>query len=321
MSRPGYSRAKKLPAIINHRDQVSSSRGQNLLLSLCLSEHEHLHEKLLGNGAILFRGFPTLSIPEFADFAAAFSGRQLLDYTAGASPRTKLGGGVYTSTEYPRNFTLSLHNELSYTFAWPEYLFFYCVTPAQHGGETPLGDSRSILGKIDPDVVDRFKRKGIRYNRVLEDQLASEYSWQAAFETGDRSAVEQYCADGGVSFRWNEDGSLFLSEVRPATAIHPKTNDEVWFNQADGFHPSVFGPDEYQKIMSLGGDHKLRLNCCFGDGSPIDISDLENIREVIRNEMVPVTWQVGDVLVVDNMLACHGRMPYSGPRKILLAMA
>jgi alpha-ketoglutarate-dependent taurine dioxygenase len=36
---------------------------------------------------------------------------------------------------------------------------------------------------------------------------------------------------------------------------------------------------------------------------------------------VPVPWQAGDILVVDNMLACHGRMPFSGPRKILLAMA
>jgi hypothetical protein len=37
--------------------------------------------------------------------------------------------------------------------------------------------------------------------------------------------------------------------------------------------------------------------------------------------MVLVPWQAGDVLVVENMLACHGRMPYAGERKILLAMA
>jgi hypothetical protein len=30
---------------------------------------------------------------------------------------------------------------------------------------------------------------------------------------------------------------------------------------------------------------------------------------------------MGDILMVDNMLVAHGREPFSGPRKILVAMA
>lgn len=305
-----------LPLVVGH--DAAHSRS---LLTFYREHPEEFHEKLLEGGALLFRGFQMLSVKEFAEFAREFSGRNLLDYTAGASPRTKLGGGVYTSTEYPSNFTLSLHNELSYTSAWPEFLFFFCVTPAPEGGETPLGDSRSILGQIDAGVVGRFKSKGIRYDRVLEDQRASEYSWQAAFETADRSVVEDYCTSGGVNYKWRDDGSLWLSETRPATATHPKTGEEVWFNQADGFHASVLGPEAYQEIIANGTFDKLRLNSFFGDGSWIEVSDLDHVRAVMQKEMVPVRWQAGDILVVDNMLACHGRMPFSGPRKILLAMA
>jgi hypothetical protein len=32
-------------------------------------------------------------------------------------------------------------------------------------------------------------------------------------------------------------------------------------------------------------------------------------------------WRQGDVVLLDNMLALHGRKPFSGPRKILVAMA
>jgi hypothetical protein len=258
---------------------------------------------------------------QFARFAREFAGRDLLDYVAGASPRVQLGHGVYTSTEYPSSYTLSLHNELSYTFEWPEFLFFYCVTPSPIGGETPLADSRAIRKSIDPGVLERFRSRKLRYDRRLDDLSSSAYSWQAAFETEDRAAVEKYCERGGVDFRWDGDGSLLMSEVRPATAIHPKTGDEVWFNQADGFHPSVLGDELYREYVSDPQNARLRLNVFFGDGGQIDIADLEHVRAVIRSEMCVFPWQAGDILVVDNMLACHGRMPFTGERKIILAMA
>lgn len=41
-----------------------------------------------------------------------------LAYVHGNSPRTKVGSNVYTSTEYPQEFTISMHNEMSYAHAW-----------------------------------------------------------------------------------------------------------------------------------------------------------------------------------------------------------
>ena len=310
----------KPPLVAEPDNGRRNSTAEDLIAELS-GEGSSLLEKLLQAGALLFRDFPKLTIPDFARFARTFAGRDLLSYVAGASPRTQLGGGVYTSTEYPGEIDLPLHNELSYTFEWPEFLFFFCVTPAAAGGETPLADSREILRRLDPHVVERIKNRGLRYERLLEDGPENEYSWQAAFETEDKSAVEAYCERGNVDLRWNEDGSLWLSEVRPATAIHPKTGEEVWFNQADGFHPSTFGEQFYREYSSNPAAHRLRLNVRFADGGEIDLADLSHIRGVIKELAVPIAWREGDILVVDNMLACHGRRPFSGPRKVVLAMA
>jgi hypothetical protein len=67
-------------------------------------------------------------------------------------------------------------------------------------------------------------------------------------------------------------------------------------------------------------EEDFRLNSRFGDGTPLDVGQLNHIREVLRNEMTIFSWQEGDVMVLDNLLSAHGRMPFSGPRKIILAM-
>ena len=126
-----------------------------------------------------------------------------------------------------------------------------------------------------------------------------------------------------MDFDWKEGGSLRLTHVRPAIAEHPKTGEQVWFNQADQFHPSTHPSAVYESLMAVcdGREEYLPQYACFGDDTPLEISVLEEIREVTREAASIFPWQVGDVLLVENMLVCHGRMPYSGPRRILVSMS
>jgi len=47
---------------------------------------------------------------------------------------------------------------------------------------------------------------------------------------------------------------------------------------------------------------------------------LDEVRQTVREEMRLFSWQRGDLLMVDNMLVCHGRRPFTPPRKILVSM-
>jgi len=295
--------------------------GPEALFELCAARGDFLRSRLLEHGALLLRGFSVRGAPELGRLVRLFSGREPLDYVGGASPRVRLGGGVYTSTEYPSGIALTPHNELSYTCRWPAHLFFCCVIAPERGGETPLADSREILRRVDPEFAGRLRRKGLTYVRNLSGEAGTGYSWQEAFETEDRAAVEEFCRAGSIDFAWVEGGGLKLREVRPATAEHPQTGEEVWFNQAEGFHPTALDPETYRALTARAGEEGLRLNSFYGDGSPLEPAALEHVREVVRAESVTVPWREGDVLVIDNLLAAHGRMPFKGPRKVLVSMA
>jgi hypothetical protein len=311
---------QKLPLIVEIDEAREPRARPEAVVEACLRHREFLHDQLLKWGALLIRGCPTLAPPDFARFVREFSGKSLIDYAGGASPRVKLGGGVYTSTEYPQHYTLSLHNELSYTYRWPDHLYFCCITASGQGGETSLGNSRAILKAMDEKVVSEFKRRKIKYVRNLHGGANSGYSWQEAFETDDKRLIEAHCRAGGICFKWGDDGGLTLSEVRPATTRHPVTGEEVWFNQADGFHPSAIERETYELLISTMKEDEFRLNSFYGDGEPLDLSALNHAREVIRGEVVLFPWQVGDILILDNLLTAHGRMPFTGTRKIHLAM-
>lgn len=305
----------QLPLVVESDEENTSVER---LSDLARTRRDFFRAGLLRHGAVLLRGFEMRTIEEFESFVREFSGADFFNYAGGVSPRLALSGGVYTSTEYPPQFALALHNELSYSAVSPRHLYFFCLTAPEIGGATTLGDSRRILRGIDSQTVDLFKRRKVRYDRYLPNEKDSDYSWQSAFETLDRETVEKRCRVIGAEFEWKANGDLRVSQIRPATATHPETGEEVWFNQADGFHPSSLDQETYEQITASGGE--FRLNAHFGDGSPIAAENLAQIRDVLRNETIAHEWQIGDVLILDNMLAAHGRMPFSGARRIALAM-
>lgn len=267
-------------------------------------------------GGVLLRGFDVPSVEDFRAFAAGF-GHPLLSYDFGSTPRTEVGGGVYTTTEYPAHQSIPLHNEQAYTRMWPMKAWFHCVTPAAEGGETPIADSRAIYRRMPAAIRDRFA-PGIIYVRNFGD---FDVPWQKVFNTESRDEVEAFCRKAAIRWEWKPDGDLRTTQLCQAIETHPVTGELVWFNQAHLFHISNLQPEVRESLEELLGIENVPRNTYFADGSPIPDAMLDDVRAVLDAETVSFLWEKGDVTMLDNMLIAHARSPFKGPRKVVVAMA
>ncbi|MDX3228151.1 TauD/TfdA family dioxygenase [Streptomyces sp. ME19-01-6] len=276
-----------------------------------------LADLLVKEKALVFRGF-AITPESYEEVATAVLPRRLA-YIHGNSPRTKVGQNVYTSTEYPPEFTISMHNEMSYAHTWPSRLLFFCEQAPTSGGATPVVDGQLWLESIDPGIRDAFAG-GVRYIQNLHDGYGLGKSWQATFETDNPAEVETFLDTAGADWKWKGDGTLWISQLRPATVRHPVTGAEVWFNQADQFHVAGLG-DDARELAELLSEDEMPQSVTFADGSPIPAEYITHIQETGLRLAVDVDWQAGSLLLIDNMLVGHGRRPFAGPRRVLVAMS
>jgi len=286
-------------------------------ISWLYTNREQVEMQLRRHGAVLFRKFDLQDVATFEEFIKTL-GHELLNYSYQSTPRSTVTGNIYTSTEYPAAQTIPLHNEMAYARNWPMKIFFFCVTAAEHGGETPIADSRKVFARIHPRVRDRFIEKQVMYVRNYDEGL--DLSWSTVFQTTDRSQVEAYCGQAGIEFEWLDQNRLRTRQICQAATLHPITGAWVWFNQAHLFHVTSLEPSVRAALSSTYDEREYPRNAYYGDGSPIEDEALENIRAAYRQETIIFSWQAGDVLMLDNMLMAHGRQPFAGPRKVVVGM-
>lgn len=292
--------------------------GGSRLLDWVAAHRDQIEALLQQNGALLLRGLQLHSSKQFGDVLTTLFDAPLLDYAYRSTPRTELRGNVYTATEYHADQTIPQHNEHAYASNWPLRIGFLCMQPSARGGATPIGDSRLVYRLIPAAMREKFERLGIMYVRNYSDL---DLPWTEVFQTTERSEVERYCAEHGISCTWLADNGLRTSQVNPATAIHPVTGDLLWFNQAHLFHVSSLEPAVRDSLVSVLGEEHLPRNTYYGDGSQIEPEVLAVIRDIYERTKVCFQWQQGDLLLLDNMLYTHGRQPYAGERKVLVGMA
>jgi len=294
--------------------------GSEQPLSEYVGDHRAgLESKLAEHGAILFRGFKVDGAGAFSEFVGA-TGDRSLDYRFGSTPRTLVSDKIYTSTEYPANREIPLHNENAYLASWPDRLAFCCVTPSERGGETPIADMRDVTRSISAELMDRFGQARVEYVRHFHPGI--DLSWNQVFQTSDPDAVAKTCAANGIRFDWiGEDGSLLrTSQICQGVACHPVTGERVFFNQAHLFHATSMGPEIAKELRNVFGADRLPRHARYGDGSEIPDEVIAGIHTAFRSHAVAFPWQAGDVLWLDNMQVAHGRRPYRGERRILAAL-
>jgi len=280
------------------------------------SHRSWLLDVLGTRGAVLLRRFAPIGLEEFEEIAALAGAGPPLPYENRSTPRSTVKGNIYTSTEYPASQAIPLHSENSYSSQWPARILFLCVQPARKGGETPIADNRHVYASIPAATRELFESKGVTYVRTYGDLGLS---WQETFQTEKREEVEAYCAAHALGLEWGDNARLRTRQTLPASRVHPITGAPVWFNQAHLFHVSTLGEVGDELLEVLGKDN-LPRNAVFGDGSDIDVAMLQDVHRAYEQHAVPLEWQANDLVILDNMLWSHGRLPFTGPRRVLVAM-
>lgn len=322
--------SEKLPLVI---EPANKNMPLSELLKLMDTHNDFFKQNLLKYGGILLRNFPIETEKDFADVIRHMKTGHFIDYIGGDSPRTKVVDGIYTSTEAPPSIKIPLHNELSFVKNFPSHIYFFCKIPPVEKGETIIADARKVYQSINPDVKKRFIDKKIRYvscyffkskvMNLLNKLQNSHKSWTTVFETDKKPEVEQKCRENEFAYQWNKNDWIQISQVRPAAIAHPETKEMVWFNQAHlfDFSPKLLGWWRYIGAKLFYFRKHTRLHEVYhGDNSNIDRSDLYHVLDVLDQNTVSFPWQKGDVMILDNVLAMHGRATFTGKRRVLTAM-
>lgn len=307
-----FNEGQRLPLIVRPLDDSVN------LISWARNNRQLIEVELASHGAILFRDFNITSSGQFEDFIKASSG-QTIEYHERSSPRSLVSGRIYTSTDYPPEHGIFLHNEQSYNLSFPTRIYFFCVVAPADRGQTPLCDTRNVFNRLSRGLRDQFIQKHYMYVRNFGDSFG--LTWQAAFQTSDKLAVQLYCRENDIAFEWKERDRLKTRQVRRTIATHPATGEMVWFNHATFFNITTLAPELRDSLLAEFNEEDLPNNTFYGDGSPIEPFVLDELRNAYLSEKTMFDWQERDLLMLDNMSVAHGREPFSGSRRVLAGMS
>jgi len=278
-----------------------------------------LKKELSCTGALLLRGFPVTDAVSYDAFFAAF-GYNNFTYKESLSNAVRINYTdlVFSANEAPKNVEIYLHNEMAQTPLYPNIISLFCEASADIGGATMICRSDGVyqqLVLVEPELTDKLAAVGIKYtNRIPSGDnpdSAQGRGWQSTLSVETKGQAEQKLQSLGYYWQWHADGSV-TAQTKALPAIKSIDGQrQVFFNQIIA---------AYQGWEGVKDDPSIAL--CFGDDSPIPKRFLDNICAIASEATYDIEWQDGDVAVVDNHLAMHGRRPYDGDRvrKVLVTL-
>ena len=278
-----------------------------------------LQKELSCTGALLFRGFPIDDAESYHHFFSAF-GYQHFTYQESLSNAvrinfTELG---FSANEAPKEVEIYLHNEMAQTPIFPNIISLFCERAADRGGATILCRTDHLYQEIaaaEPKLTAKLAQVGVKYTNRMPSadnpNSAQGRGWQSTLSVKTIEQAEQKLRSLGYNWEWQSDGSL-SAQTKALPAIKSVANNrQVFFNQLIA---------AYQGWQGVKDNPSVGL--CFGDDSQIPKQFLATACAIAKSNAYDLMWQDGDVAMVDNRLAMHGRRPYAGKRvrRVLVAL-
>lgn len=298
-----------------------------------LQSSDILTKKLAQHGTLLFRGLPIHSATDFSKFAHAFgySPHEIIGIVV---DRPLLAPNVAPANEAPKEVCIYNHNESPQVPHAPEYIFFYCHSAPEIGGETPISSSLELFARAQaeiPDFIEKLAAKGIKstvtykVDKQYEGGSTLKQAFGKTIEEGDdaetrkrkvEEQIQRYGRGEHTIWEWQDDGkTLLVTHHLPAVRTHPATNLPTLFTGLAAIYKNFV-----ENSNANSGKRNITQQL-FGDGTPIPTEYLKKLAEITEDIRVLHKWQQGDVLVYDNVVSQHGRQPWGGKQEDRVVLA
>jgi hypothetical protein len=281
-------------------------------------QSETLLAMATSHGAVLFCGFP---VQRAEDFDALISALPIVNFPYGESlsnaVRVNRTDRVFSANEAPPAVGIFLHHEMAQTPLYPRWILFSCEIAAEQGGATPICRSDLLYEQLVrdcPEFVVTCEMKGLLYTNVMPDaddaRSGMGRSWRSTLGVDSRIAAEERLRSLGYTWEWLGDGCLKATTPPLPAIMEVSPGRKTFFNQLiaaySGWKDSRNDPSQAVR---------------HADGSILDEKAVARAIELADELTFDVSWQAGDVVLIDNTITMHARRPFVGTRKVLASLA
>ncbi len=235
------------------------------------------------HGALLLRGFLT-DVDVFGRFTQQFCassvfnespGRQLLDDSNNIQT---VDGGLEA---FP------LHPELSREPWKPDICFFACLNPPRELGATTVCDGVEIVRHLPPALRDELAHRRLLYMQPAAPEILAYWLGTATPSDAQLNAPPPSCP-----YAFRRIGAQIVRTFTRPVLHTPMFTAEPAFGNFLLFARYMLGLPHFP---------------VFEDGTSVPDSWMRAIKQIGDELTAAVTWQRGDILMLDNTRFMHGR--------------
>ncbi|MEH2312465.1 MAG: TauD/TfdA family dioxygenase [Nostoc sp.] len=269
---------------------ISDAIGQEIInldhVSILELDKEKIISLFKHYGILLFKGFD-VETDIFKEFTNILS-TDFINYAGGAFSRRVINGDETLLSVNDFKSEIKLHGEMYYQQNIPLMLWFFCANPPLEDGETTVCDGRQFFNEISSSTKELFNKKKLKFTVSI-----SKEEWQKKHQTDNLNTLEEICQKNNTHLAVNDDQSILIEYICPAIIPSRCGKYQVFINSL--LPTKQLSP----KILK------------FEDNSEIPeevVSELNEIAEKITTE---ISWQKGDILMIDNTRILHGRRAFA----------
>lgn len=240
------------------------------------------------HGALLLRGFG-VDVAQFRAFAQQFCSTSVVNESPGRQP-VDPDAHVYTVDAGTRAFPL--HPELSREPWKPDVAFFGCLSAPREGGKTTICDGAALARALPAGLSEALECRRLLYIQSTWPALLDYWIGTPTPTDAELANPPPGCP---YEFRRYPQG---IARIFSRPALHK---------------PMFLGAPAFGNFLlfarALGHPDSVVLD----DGRPMPEAWVQVISAAADRLTVPIDWQSGDLLMLDNTRFMHGRTEIVDP--------